>query len=329
MRPKNGKYAALEINNEIHSVYEYCLAAGLTHDEIAEKARPLLQPIRVEVGKKYLLMILKISLCCLALSYTLSSDTISRSILTQGRYFMFKILEFWDWTEIYSETCLLGNPYYNDEHSYVVDCQACEDVFDVDFLNSTTTEEMSQNYIQKNIPVIVRNAMTDWPIMNETFTIRNLTDEFFFLEDDVCMFQSNLKIKNHRKLFELLSKHEAEKWYAHLLRRFYSRPYFMPPTVQMTESNWLFMSAFYNGKKFKKIDPMPSITVMWVAQVWGTNQIQFKPKKPCHKTCNVLEDTLEEGELVLYNPAVWSFGYLPDDETENLALAAGGFSHFS
>lgn len=36
---------------------------------------------------------------------------------------------------------------------------------------------------------------------------------------------------------------------------------------------------------------------MWVAQVWGYNRIQFEPKEPCHKMCNTLEDTIEEGEV--------------------------------
>ncbi|CAL1268996.1 unnamed protein product [Larinioides sclopetarius] len=306
MPPKNGNNAAFEINNEIRSVYEYCLAAGLTHEEIVEKARPLLQPIQIDEWKRAFLMILKISICCIALSYTLASDTISRSILTQGRHFMFK---------------------------------ACEDVYDVDYLNWTSTEEISQLYLQRNIPVIVRDAMSDWPVMKNSFTILNLTDEFYHLQEDICMFQSNLRLGSHHQLFEKLMKQDLQKWYAHwencekstqkLMRKFYSRPYFMPGTVQMTESNWVLMSSGYNGKKFKKIDAMPSITVMWVAQVWGYNRIQFTPKKPCHKMCNILEDTLEEGEIVLFSPAMWSFSYLPGDGTENLAIAAGGFSHFS
>lgn len=342
MRSKNGNHHVVsEINSEIRSVYEYCLAAGLTHEEIVEKARPLLQPIQIEEWKKTFMMILKIGICCLALSYTLASDTISRSILSHGRHFMFKVLHVWDWTELYSETCIMENPFYLDEQVYTIDCQACEDVFDVDFLNHTSTEEISQLYMQRNVPVIVRDAMSDWPIMQKSFTILNLTDEFYYLKDDVCMFQSNLRVRNHHQLFTRLAaqKEVKLKWYAHwencekatqkLMRKFYARPYFMPGVVQMTESNWLLMSSRYHGKKFKRIDSMSSITVMWVAQVWGYNKIQFEPKKPCNDICNMLEDTLEQGEIVLYNPAVWNFSYLPGAGTENLALAAGGFSHFS
>ncbi|KAG8182382.1 hypothetical protein JTE90_010745 [Oedothorax gibbosus] len=340
MPPKNGHNAAYEVNNEIKNIYEYCLAAGLTHEEIVEKAKPYLQhPLQYDAWKKTFLTILKIGICCLALSFTLASDKISRSVLTHGRHFMFKVLAVWDWTDLYSETCLVNNPYYLDEQVYVVDCQACEDVFDVDYLNSTSSDEISQLYMQRNIPVIVRDAMSEWPVMKETFTISNLTEKFYDLEDDICMFQTNLPLGNHYKFFDKLLNQDLQRWYAHwencdkstqkLLRKFYSRPYFMPGVVQMTEANWILMSSGYSGKKFKEVDVMSSVTAMWVAQVWGYNKIQFQPKEPCNKMCNTLEDTIEEGEIVLFNPAIWTFSYLPGDKTENLAIAAGGFSHFS
>lgn len=36
---------------------------------------------------------------------------------------------------------------------------------------------------------------------------------------------------------------------------------------------------------------------MWVAQLRGYNSIRFEPKEPCDKTCSVLEDIIEEGEI--------------------------------
>lgn len=83
--------AMSDINHEIESVYEYCLAAGLTHEEIIQKASPLLRPLKKEEWKKRLMMLMKIAICCLALSYTLSSDNVTRSVLTNGRLLMFKV----------------------------------------------------------------------------------------------------------------------------------------------------------------------------------------------------------------------------------------------
>ncbi|XP_035217349.1 uncharacterized protein LOC118190703, partial [Stegodyphus dumicola] len=248
-------------------------------------------------------------------------------------------LPLWDWTDLYSETCLLDNPFYSDEQIFITDCQACEDEYQIDYVNGTSSEEISHLYIQRNIPVIVRDAMLDWPVMKDSFTILNLTEGFLQMKEDVCMFQTNLRVDNHRKVFKKLLNEDLQKWYAHwencqkanqkFLRKFYARPYFIPSVVQMTESNWILMSSNYIGRKFKNIDALPSITIMWVAQVRGYNSIRLEPKKPCHKICNILEDTVEEGEIVLFSPAVWNFSYLPGEGTENLAIAAGGFSHFS
>lgn len=54
--------------------------------------------------------------------------------------------------------------------------QACEDVHEVDYINGTSADEVNQLYIQRNIPVIVKDAMIDWPVMKDSFTILNLTD---------------------------------------------------------------------------------------------------------------------------------------------------------
>lgn len=80
-----------DINKEIESVYDYCLAAGLTHEEIVQKASPLLRPLKKEEWKKRLMMLMKIAICCVAVSYTLSADSVTRSMLSNGRLLMFKV----------------------------------------------------------------------------------------------------------------------------------------------------------------------------------------------------------------------------------------------
>ncbi|XP_054721163.1 uncharacterized protein LOC129230753 [Uloborus diversus] len=338
--PKRENTEALyEVDNEIKTVYEYCLAAGLTHEEIVERAGPLLRPLKKEEWRKRIMMLLKIGICCLALSYTLSSDKVFRMVMSNARHMMFKILPLWDWTDLYTESCLLDNPLYADEQVILTDCEVCEEVFNIDYINKTTPEEISQDYIQRNLPVIVNDAMSDWPSMKDSFNILNLTEGYLFMKEDVCMFHTNLRVENHNRLFRKLLNEEVQKWYAHwencqkasqkFLRKFYTRPYFLPGIIQITESNWIFMSSGYVGKKFKMVDVLPSLTFMWVAQLRGYNNIRFEPKEPCDRYCNILEDILEEGEIVLFNPAIWSFSYLPGEGTENLALGAGGFSHFS
>jgi len=332
----NDDKALVDINNEINSVYEYCIAAGLTHEEIVKKAGPLLRPLQKEDWKKRFLMLMKIAICCLALTYTVSSDKVFRSILTNGRLFMFKLLPFWDWTELYTDSCLIENPLFNPECVFVPDCKACEGVHSIDSINNTSPEEVDQLYLQKHIPVIIKDAMTDWPVMKDSFTSLNLTEAYRSVEDTPCQFETNLHMQNHTELFGRLLKEDLQNWYAHwencakrsqkILRNFYQKPYFMPNVVQMTQANWILMSSGYEERKYKMLNVSTSATIMWVAQLRGYNSISFHPLEPCDKTCDVLFDFIQEGEIVVFSPDLWIFSYVPGEGTENLAIAVGGYS---
>lgn len=36
-----------------------------------------------------------------------------------------------------------------------------------------------------------------------------------FMKEDICLFQTNLRVQDHNKLFDKLLKEDLQKWYAH------------------------------------------------------------------------------------------------------------------
>ncbi len=52
---------------------------------------------------------------------------------------------------------------------------------------------------------------------------------------------------------DLPYRENCEKSAAKTLRQFYQRPYFIPPMVEMGETNWLFVAYKYKGKNNKPV----------------------------------------------------------------------------
>ena len=65
----------------------------------------------------------------------------------------------------------------------------------MDYLNGTSPDEVNHLYIQRNIPVIIKDAMFEWPVMKDSFTILNLTEvskifinDHIFVHVNICLF---------------------------------------------------------------------------------------------------------------------------------------------
>ncbi|XP_023232187.1 putative leucine-rich repeat-containing protein DDB_G0290503 [Centruroides sculpturatus] len=206
------------IDKEIRDLYDYCIKNGMTEGEILKAASPLIRSIQWEKVKKRFFagvtLIIVIGICISLLLY----DPVFRMICMLGRLFLIKILPFWDWTYLYRSACFISNPFYTAPGLDESDCQICEDLSGIDVVNSTTSEVVMERYLKNDIPFIVNNATKGWAV-NENFNINNITKIYLDeLEsnDEVCMFQTNLKIDNHINLLETLTSHNLlNRWYAH------------------------------------------------------------------------------------------------------------------
>lgn len=69
----------------------------------------------------------------------------------------------------------------------------------------------------------------------------------------------------------------------------------------------------------------PDTKIVFLVQIKGFNYIRLKAKDPCSKSCEVLQEVLNEEEILMFTTELWQLEYLPGEETENIALAIGGY----
>ncbi|XP_051888141.1 uncharacterized protein LOC127579401 isoform X3 [Pristis pectinata] len=216
-----------------------------------------------------------------------------------GRVLLIQLLPYWDWT-LYSNTdCLIRNPYYfarGLESLQLTDCiNVCQKYPTVESLQKVDPKVVLQKYLRQNLPLVITDGAEEWVALRE-FTVPFL-------------------IRN------------CNKAAAKVIRGFYQRPYFLPPVVELAESNWLLMaSQAENGgteDKFIKVGDYDGDLLMWIAQLQGVFEIQLLPKDMCASNCTHYTLQLSPGEAVAVPLQMWEVQYRPFSSTA-IGIAATG-----
>jgi hypothetical protein len=156
-----------------------------------------------------------------------------------------QLLPWWDWRPLHQQRCLVSNPHFVAPPTFSSDdCVACEAVDHVDRLADTTYQHLLDAYLQRNAPVIIVDAMDDWPAIRFNFNMENITqvvNKFFInasfsfdlnfifasqrylLEEKLkktrpCALTSNIRTGSNSDLVTLLTKTQNQhfsKWFLH------------------------------------------------------------------------------------------------------------------
>ncbi|KAE8746261.1 hypothetical protein FOCC_FOCC006933 [Frankliniella occidentalis] len=257
-----------------------------------------------------------------------------------------RVLPFWDWTSIFYESCLVANPFFGapsfaeedcvvssvDHFSWIFDekkrrllisinifltaiffAKACESLKHVDRLSDVSYEHLLDNYLSRDAPAIVVDAMEAWPVMTtDHFYFDNVTQ--IYLEDDKlidtvpCILTSNLRTGSSdlHAFLKRIRNPSVEKWFVHwqncdihavkALRRMYQRPYFLSNSVD------------------------PDSGLIMLAQIRGSTSFRLTPHKACNTSCSELTGSLHEGEMLVFTNFIWSFEYYPGRSLDNVAI---------
>ncbi|XP_064612173.1 uncharacterized protein LOC135476171 [Liolophura sinensis] len=329
------------LDREVRLLYEFCKNSGFKPGEIEKAAAPFLNTTKrvsrrrwrkraIDAGKIATLF----AILGFALFYI---DPVYRGMCFFARRTTIKMLPYWDWTNLYDQPCLIENPYYEGNQITEEDCMACESMNSIPVEENITHSVMSELYLKGLSPVIVTDAMKDWPerknmnigYLTELYTTHEVVKEYMS-----CDYLSNIRVKfgNHRVLLRKIVAGEVSTYFAHwencfkeaarVFREVFPRPYFLPPMVEQTDTNFIFISSGFNAKSYKPIDTWSSMLTF--AQIKGQNKVKVTPKMPCDKMCEAFEDTLDEGEILVVPYFLWNFSYLPVGGEENIAFGVGG-----
>ncbi|XP_051888140.1 uncharacterized protein LOC127579401 isoform X2 [Pristis pectinata] len=220
--------------------------------------------------------------------------------------------------------------------------QVCQKYPTVESLQKVDPKVVLQKYLRQNLPLVITDGAEEWVALREftvPFLIRLFSEHPVLQNTIVCSYWDShdslekspsafLGKVHHQRLAQwAIQWKNCNKAAAKVIRGFYQRPYFLPPVVELAESNWLLMaSQAENGgteDKFIKVGDYDGDLLMWIAQLQGVFEIQLLPKDMCASNCTHYTLQLSPGEAVAVPLQMWEVQYRPFSSTA-IGIAATG-----
>ena len=104
------------------------------------------------------------------------------------------------------------------------------------------------------------------------------------------------------KVLIVFFRSNCNKRATRILRKHYTRPYFLPEDSEMSKTDWIFMGTPGYGANIH-IDNVqyPS----WQAQIKGIKKWLFKPPAECMFRCKTLTTQVEPGDILIFDSNQW------------------------
>ncbi|ESO07477.1 hypothetical protein HELRODRAFT_190959 [Helobdella robusta] len=331
------------ILNNLTKLVEHALDNNITKEKIALLAQQVHEEFKKKNQRSFLQKNKCLTLLIALVGICVTWDFANKLLFLSIRFGLLKLLNFYDWTLFYNQSCILENPFYinpNDDNST---CNGCAHLKSILSAENVSARDILKSHIQKSIPIIVKDAVhDDWSAkkFNMSFLFE-IFEEREMKSSEPCYMHTN-KVESTEKLVtisdlvSLLSQsaeHSEDSWYAfwencnknvvRSLRKYYKRPYFVHQSVEIAFVNWIMVSHNYEADHYIKTDI--GTTVTWYVQLKGTSEIVLQPSR-CNQTCNDLHALLHEGETVLWMQPDWYLAYRPLGAlNDNISMMFGGF----
>ncbi|XP_037092102.1 uncharacterized protein LOC119112158 [Pollicipes pollicipes] len=340
------------LDQDLLSLHQYCSQSNLSPEEVREALRPLVSAVQwsgtIDTARSVTRCIVAVLLICAAVILLMGTTpfqevatSVGQQAHTYARIAMVKVLPYWDWSTLCDLRCLIENPLYqnpNPPERSADNCHTCESMSELDRLSNVSVAAFTENYMRLDRPIIVTDATKSWPAFGEPAFDRHRLVEMFkddkLADSHPCELLTNLMVRRNMKLLlDKMSNPVIKKWFAHwencdkmvakALRTMYRRPYFLPTTVDTTESNWVLVSSNYTGSVYKMLPVVNDL--VWMAQVQGTSLVRLAARDPCTTVCPEIVDTLRPGEILVFTDFMWMMDYMPGHGTDNVAIGTAGF----
>lgn len=319
-----------QMNRDFEAFYEFCKENHLTDDDVRKLCQPFLNTIRKTKFIRYIKICIVTTLLLLILYTICSTETVSWHLSAIGRIVMIKILPFYDWTQLRSESCLIKRSQSDTFQTNTFSCVLCESIQEIAKLQEFDREDIYENYIKLHVPVKLTHFELPWKI--KTMPVSNLT-EFLTINKILstsypCKLSTNLFTNYDQQFIKILNRaSNAERYFIHFqncmweavkhFRIFTPRPAILHRKIAPIQYSWLLLNRNYKVDKFKQIDLQENIAV--VVQTLGRTRFRLVPQRKCENECFVLEEVLQEGEVLILT-SLWDLEYKPMDQGENIAV---------
>lgn len=191
-------------------------------------------------------------------------------------------------------------------------CSFCRNISEVKRISNIAPDDFEEKYAYSAIPIIITDVTKNWTA-GEKFSFQFFKTTYLNSRKKTKTFDCQFfpYKSGFQSLFEGLSLSEdranltnGEKpWYfgwsncqsitAEILRRHYSKPYFLPNTSENGAVDWIFMGWGGLGAHMHVDNvKLPS----WQAQIKGSKIWVFSPPPECYFVCNTFDVVVKEGE---------------------------------
>lgn len=221
------------------------------------------------------------------------------------------------------ESCILQMPpYISEPFRGPIECSECANVTEVHKVDHLSHDEFLKRYAFSMQPVIVTDSQSDWTAKN-TFSFdffRNVYSEgsqaLEQVHNNCQFFPYQTELNNLSEAFNMSKDRiegKAEPWYigwsncdgktANILRKHYKFPYFLPPQLDHSKTDWVFMGLPGYGA-LMHIDAVGAAS--WQAQIKGTKKWVLEAPPECAGICaKRIEIIVEPGETIVLDGNKW------------------------
>ncbi|ESO98350.1 hypothetical protein LOTGIDRAFT_114702 [Lottia gigantea] len=240
------------------------------------------------------------------------------------------------------EECIVELP--GDVQKYFrppVTCEFCQNVTHIPRVSGITPNEFEENYAYSGHPIVVVDATKTWTAMNVyNFKFfqdvhKNVTEENEGKQRTSCQFfPYKTKFQGLEDVFNMsvekaYMKDGSPPWYigwkncdytvGSILRKHYSRPYFLPVLAESSKTDWIFMGSPGYGAHLH-IDNVGNPS--WQAQITGNKRWILEPPPECYYTCTPhMEIVVKPGEIMVLDANMWYHQTII--EGDEIAIAIG------
>ncbi|KAG5865397.1 hypothetical protein JTB14_010845 [Gonioctena quinquepunctata] len=200
-------------------------------------------------------------------------------------------------------------------------CDFCENVTNVDELQNISPRDFHMEYAKTGRPVIIKDGMRDWSA-STMFTFEFFKNLYETTEEKTSrkgcqFFPYKTEFKSLREVFAMSESRAnlvaGEKpWYVgwsncidkagKILRKYYSKPYFLGNYSENIALSWIFMGGPGNGAQMH-VDNV--LYTSWQAQLKGKKIWKLVPPPECHNICQTIDILVEPGDIIVVDTNRW------------------------
>ncbi|XP_013387081.1 uncharacterized protein LOC106156398 [Lingula anatina] len=244
--------------------------------------------------------------------------------------------------DIEQEPCIFEiNEFIFDIFRPPTNCDICRNITEVVRVSNLSQEEFERLYAYSGRPVVVTDGTANWTAQTE-FSFSFFKNVYApgspVLESatrDCQFFPYQTSFTNLGEVFEMEDqraqlKDNAEPWYigwsncdpmaANILRKHYSRPYFLPKLAESSKTDWIFMGSPGYGANMH-IDNVGNPS--WQAQITGTKRWTLEPPPECYKECVPrIEVVVKPGDIIVLDTNAWFHSTLIEGSDMSITIGS-------